>query len=495
VFGGRIIKLGLGFVIQIVMARLLGVDSYGTVILATMVVGVSTLLAEVGLKSGILRKLAHYEDEPENARGIVKAGFQIGLGTGVLASVLLFAAAPLIARQVFENPSLVPVLRVAALGVPFTVLMEIAVSTARGIRDAKTHVIINQILSTTLSAVFVAALLVAGLGAVGAVLGRVLSFALSAGAAAVLAYRALPFDIRGRATRKHSELFLFSLPLLLARGSEWLLAQTDTFLIGTFLSAGSVGLYNVVFRLQSLGMVFFYPVTFLLPPVLTRLMKADDEQAAAETYQVATKWMTLLTLPLFLLVFMFPKVVIGVPFGSAYVKGATALRILIIPIIVTTFLGANGAALLALGHNRINMYVTGGTAVLNVLLNLALIPQFGIVGAAVATTTSRLGRDFVYTGLLYRWYSIHSLSWSMLRPLAGAAVLVPAGYVGFTTLFEPSMISVTVVGILFLCIYLPLTIALGGIQQADIDVFERLESSAGVDLTRVRQLVNYFQPG
>lgn len=494
VFGGRITKLAFGFAIQVVLARLLGSDAYGGFILASMTMAVGILFARLGMKSGLLRKLPYHEDNPQEARGVVKASVQLGIVSGVLVSSIIFLAAPIIATRVFGDPSIIPLIRLVAVGIPFSVLLTIGVSIARALRDAKPHVIVNQILNTALTAVLVSALLFAGYGAVGAILAKVIAIAISATIALYLAYRALPFPLRGPTVRMHRDLLTFSLPLVLAASANWALAQTDTVLVGVFMTSAGVGVYNVAYRLHSLGMVFFYPVTFLLPPVLTRLMERDDETAAKRTYQVATKWMTLLTFPLFLLVFLFPEVVIETAFGSAYRSGADVLRILIIPVIVTTFMGANGSALIAFGHNRINLYGNGAISLLNVGLNIVLIPEYGLIGAATATATAFIIRDGFYATLLYHWYNIQPFSPALVRPLAGIVMLVPVGYFGFKELFEPRFLTVTAIGLLFLIVYGPLVIRLGAVESADIDVFNRFEKSAGVEFDEVKRVVSYLSP-
>lgn len=492
VFGGRILKLGLGFAIQVITARLLGANAYGDFITASISLGVAVLIAKVGLGGGIMRKIPQYEDNVPDARGVVKAGVQIGLVSGVTTGAVLYFTAPLIATRVFNDGSVGPLIRIAAIGVPFSVLMVVAISTARALRNAKPHVIVKQVLSTGLDAVFIAAFLLAGYKALGAIAGRILAIAVSAVVALYLAYRILPFAVRGPTTQMRAELLSFSLPLLLGAGANWMLTRTDAVLIGVFMTSTDVGIYNIAFRLQDLGMLFFYPVTFLLPPVLTRLMEQEETHSAKRTYKTATKWMALLTFPLFLLLFLFPGVVIGTAFGTAYTGGATALRILIIPVFVTTFLGANGSALVALGHNRINLYGSAGVALLNILLNVLLIPPFGITGAAVATASSLVMRDLFYTGLLYYWYGIHPLSRGMIRPLAGVAAIVPVGYGTFIWLFTPSFFNVTAVGVLFLILYGPLMIQLDAIGAADIEVFDQFAESTEADLSIIKRIFNYL---
>jgi len=488
VFGGRIVKLSLTFVIQIVMARLLGATSYGGVVLATTVVGIAGTVGGLGIGGGLTRKLPLYEDDTARARGVVRASFTIGLLGRSVAALILIVAAPFVATRLFDDPNVAVLIQIAAVGLPLGTIAGLSLGTTRSLRDARPNVLVNHIVNPVAKSTFVAALLLAGLGAVGAIAGRVLAQAIGTVVAVYLAYRFLPFSIRGAAERMHRELLEFSLPLMLSSGMVLVIGQTDTFLLGIFLASGDVGVYNAAFNLQEIGFFFLYPVSFLLPPVLTRLQTEDESEDIRRTYQIATKWMGLSTVPLFLLVFLFPAVVINVSFGQEFVAGETALRVLMLAPLVSVLLGANGRALVALGHNKVNMYVNTATAGLNVALNLALIPAFGILGAAIASAGSFVFRDVVYTVILHRRHGVVPFSEALVKPVAGVAVLVPVGYYLFVRLFPVHFLTVTAVGLLFLIVYAVLLLRLGAVEDEDVEVLHRFEDSAGVDFARVRAL-------
>ena len=493
VFGGRIVKLSLTFVIQIVMARLLGATSYGGVVLATTVVGIAGTVGGLGIGGGLTRKLPLYEDDTARARGVVRASFTIGLLGRSVAALVLVAAAPLVATRLFDDPNVAVLIRIAAVGLPLGTLAGLSLGTTRSLRDARPNVLVQHILNPVAKFTFVSGLLLAGLGVVGAIAGRVLAQALGTVVAVYVAYRLLPFSVRGAAERMHRELLEFSLPLMLSSGMVLVIGQTDTFLLGTFLTSGDVGVYNAAFNLQEIGFFFLYPVSFLLPPVLTRLQAEDESGDIRRTYRIATKWMTLPTVPLFLLVFLFPAVVINVSFGQEFVAGETALRVLVLAPLVSVLLGANGRALVALGHNKVNMYVNTATAGLNVALNPALIPPFGILGAAIASAGSFVFRDAVYTVVLYRRHGVVPFSAALVKPVLSVALISPIGYYLFVSLFPVRFLTVTAVGLLFLVVYAVLLLRLGAVEDEDVEVLHRFEDSAGTDLSRLRRLAKRLQ--
>ena len=493
VFGGRVVKLLLAFGLQVFMARVLGPTSYGGVVLATAVASMAGLVSNLGLTAGISRHLPYYEDDPQKARGVVKQSAQLGLVAGLSMSVALVLAAPFIAERVFDDPELTVLFRISALTIPVNFLTTLAIEGARGMRDAGTHVVVKQLLDPVVRAAFVGVLVFAGFGALGAVSGLLLASTVSALVAVVLAYRTLSVPVRGPTERMHGELLTFGLPLLLAAGMDFVIVNTDTFLIGVFLEPENVAVYNAVFQLQDAGLLFFYPITFLLPPVLTRAMKQGDRREAARTYQVASKWLVLLTTPVFFLLALFPEVVIGLTFGGEYVGGAPSLRVLMLPVLVTVLLSANSAALVALGHSRINMTVNTAAALLNVALNVLLIPRVGIVGAAAASACAMMLRDVVYSTVLYRREALHPFSVALLRPFVGSLVVAGVGYAVVTRLLPITPTSVTALGLAFLAVYVPMIVALGALEPEDGRLLALAEGRFGVEFTTLRTVVRRLQ--
>lgn len=490
VFLGRVSKLALTFGVQIVMARFLPTTSYGGVVLTITSYRVTSLISHLGIPSGVTRNVPHYEEDTDKVRGVVKGAFKTVFVSSLVASTLMIVLAPIISTRIFNQPELTVLLRIAALGLPITSLGSIAVSTAKGTRDAKTHVIVNQILNPIFTLSLVSLFVYLGYEAVGVISGQIAANVLTAIAALYLAYRVIPFSIFGPTVSMTRELLTFSLPLLLSAGMNFVLFNTDTLLIGMLLEAAQVGIYNVAFQIRGIGMFFFYPLAYLLPPVLTRLAKRNEWQEARRTYQVVSKWMVLLSLPVFLGFMFFPEVILRATFGPRYVGGATVLQILMIPVIVTVLLGANDKALVALGYNKLNMYVNIAGAVLNLVLNLVLIPQFGTIGAASATAFALIARDILFSLMLYRKDGLQPLSRAMLKPFVGTSLLAILGYALFIQFVEPTFLSVAVVGFLSLGIYLPLIVVLDGIEDEDERLLDMVENRIGFDLVRVRAVAN-----
>ena len=87
---------------------------------------------------------------------------------------------------------------------------------------------------------------------------------------------------------------------------------------------------------------------------------------------------------LFLVFFLFPDLTLTSIVGAKYLPSADALRILSLAFIINNYTGPCGSTLIAMGESRFIMSSTLIGAILNVTLNVTLIPLYGFVGAAIA---------------------------------------------------------------------------------------------------------------
>jgi len=492
-FGGRIAKLALLFAVEIIMARFLGLSSYGGITLAIVAINLGRTFGSLGLSRGISRKVPYYEKEVEKARGVIWSALIGAFVGGAIVGIGLFLAAPFVATEIVNAPETVWLFRISGLTIPFFVLVGIGVSTAKAFNDATTHVAVRQLFIPISRSIIVPGVIALGFGAVYATAGIAATMILGGILALALGFRHIPFELRGPREPMLREMLTFSVPLMLASGMQFLITNTDTILVGAFFATTSVGVYNAALKIMNLGWLFFYPVTTLLGPVLTRLDRDDRQKEAKRTYQVSVKWMALLTTPMFLLLSLFPRVVIGVTFGQDATAGANALRILILPVMFSVLLGPNDGALVSFGHNKIHMYGNAATALTNLGLNLYLIPRYGIIGAAASTALSLGMRNVIYSARLYQAHGVQPFSRALLRVLGAITPIVVVGYVVFVRLVPVRFLTVTAVGLVFLVIYSFVVVQVGGIEQEDIDVVTRFEESKGLDLDILRSVVKRLQ--
>jgi O-antigen/teichoic acid export membrane protein len=134
-------------------------------------------------------------------------------------------------------------------------------------------------------------------------------------------------------------------------------------------------------------------LTYIYLPVAARLVRSDRREEIRASYVTSTRWIILFTLPLFLLFALLPGLSLSAVFGSSYEGGAVALAIIAWGSFVSTAVGPSAAALAGMGYARNLLVITSVSAATNLAASFALIPGYGLIGAAIAWTLAR----FVYT--------------------------------------------------------------------------------------------------
>lgn len=459
VFLGRGVALAMGFFTQLIMARLLSTDAYGSVVVILAVTSIAQNIGRLGLNEGMVRKIPQHENTLKELRGVVKAGLIIGGLSALIFAGCVFVFADFISHRIFDNTDLTPLLRVGAFAIPFVVIGDISISIARGARNAKPHTVVNQILKPTLRFAFIGILVATGYEAIGAVTGQVVAFSIAGLAGLWFAYRTVP-NFRGPSARMYRTMFVFSFPLVLVHGMNFLLSNTDTFLIEYFLTSSEVGIYNIAFQIRNLIIVLLVTVGFLLPPMLSKLETQNQYEELREVYQFVTKWVIIFTFPLFMSTIFIPHLWLGLLFGEKYLPAVSSLQILGVGIIFSAAVGVTKSALVGLGRNQVVMFTTLVAVVTNIILNIILIPRFGIEGAALASSVSIIILESLNAFVLYRVFRIIPV------PTEAIGLVISMGASGL--IMYKFLVGKSLVGLIVWCLFYILLVFFFVISKKDL---------------------------
>jgi O-antigen/teichoic acid export membrane protein len=184
------------------------------------------------------------------------------------------------------------------------------------------------------------------------------------------------------------EILLFTIPLLTTDLVYIVLNTSDAILLGLFRGTADVAAFKVVLPAAGLNQLVFSSFTLLFVPAAARLFARNDRAGVQDLYWQTAVWMAVISFPLFALTFSLAGDVTHLLYGERYDGSALYLAMLSLGFYFNTALGFNGLTLRVYGALRSIVLVNVAAAVLNLVLNLALIPLFGALGAAIGTTTT-----------------------------------------------------------------------------------------------------------
>jgi O-antigen/teichoic acid export membrane protein len=229
------------------------------------------------------------------------------------------------------------------------------------------------------------------------------------------------------------DIFSYACPMMLST-IVWLLMElSGPLLLGYFKDAEAVASFRAVQPIAHLNMLISTAFTTFFVPSAAKLYARKDHLQLSSLYWQTATWMMVLSIPIFIATFSFGELVTTTILGGKYADAGSIMVILSLGYFVQTVLGFNGATLKVFRKLRFIVVINILVSVINVLLNLALIPQFGELGAAIALTSTMILHNILkqyglvkYTGiaLFDRRYALTYATGLLLALSLGALQLL-----------------------------------------------------------------------
>lgn len=486
----------LGFITRIVIARFGTESQYGIFLLALAVLSILTLIASLGLQDGASRYIAYFrgKGETSNAQRTISASIQFTTLASIILCLILFFTSDVIATKIFHDSALALPLKIFAFGIPFVTLINVLVSAFRGFDRVQEKVYFQDISRNALFLLLLLPIFFLHLSFTWAFYAYLASVALCTVALGLYTTRRLPIrlSVKPRASAVGKELLFFSLPLLGVAMLQLIITYTDTLMLGYFKTSDVIGLYNAALpSAQVIGMPMG-ALLFIYAPILSGLYAQNLMPEIRRNYAIVTKWVFSATFPLFLVLFLFPEAVLNLLFGANYVAASQALRVLSLGFIIVNLLGPNGTTLMVAGKTRFLMWASLAAAGMNVILNIALIPQWGIVGAAVATAISVAFHCIIRHIKVHQLLRVNPLTKNLLKPAIIATTLIVVIYFLGRSFLDVTSWMLPLLFVSFYAIYFMVILFSKSFDKEDIMMLAAIENRVGVNVTPIKKMLKRF---
>jgi O-antigen/teichoic acid export membrane protein len=394
IFAGIFISKLLNYGYRLIAARL-GTDAYGMLSIALGVFGFAVMIGALGIPSGVLRYVAFYKgkDEENKIRGTIFASLKLTIFSSIITMILLLVFSRSIAINIFHSEELVTILRIIALGIPFYILGAMFNNILRGFQQLKYEVYSQNIAEPIAKIALTGILILLGYGILGATYAYLFGLIISASLLFIFMEKKVFSLIKKRfksiyPNKIYKRLLIFSIPLTIGSLLTMFVAWMDTFMIGYFMNTSNVGLYNAITPTIQLMNIFPMALTAIFFPKLTELLATGKKENLASIYKTVTKWVLLFNLFLMPLFLLFPEQILGLLFGKEYTASAIPMIILSGGYFISYFLFTSVYLLMTMKRTNLILINSIIIVAINILLNLFLIPKYGLIGAALATSIS-----------------------------------------------------------------------------------------------------------
>ena len=453
-----------GLILLPILTKFLGPEKYGIWIQLSITLTLLTPFIVLGLPDAIVRFLAS-EQQKEKMREIVWSILSVIAGFGIFIALLFFLLAEPIANFL-QTPALF--IKILGFIIIFESLNIALLNIFRALQQIKKYSFF--LLLSVISEVGLISLSIF-LGF--ELLGALVSLLFVKIVLLVLLTSTILIQIGIQIPRFSSlkEHLRFGLPITIGSGAFWGVQSSDRYLIAIFLGILFVGYYAPAYALGNILHLFILPFALLLPPVLSKLFEEQNISEIQIYLKYSLKYFLLIAIPAVFGLSILSKELLTlfstneIASQSHAVIPFVAISLLLYGVYTIFF-----QVLFLFKQTKISGILWIGAALLNIGLNIVLIPLLGILGAALTTLVA-----YVFTTAAVWYYSsrhlVFPIDWRALSKTILASIAM--GVVIWNFHVSATIIDVTAaigVGIL---VYGILLLLFKTFSKQEIDLFKR----------------------
>lgn len=397
-FAIRIVSAAIAFLSQIILARLMGEFEYGIFVFVWVLVILFGNLSCLGFHAVVIRFLPEYQAAAAMAE---IRGLTTTVRVFALVSATLVTAVGLVGLWFFgahiEDYYLVP-LYLGLFTLPMIALGDVMDGTSRAHGWALSAMSPTFIIRPLLVLAFMVLAVTSGAShtaQTAMVAAMAAAYVTTVSQFLLLIYRLRARYVPGPRRIELGRWLKVSVPIFLVDGFGFLLTNSDVVIVGLYLKPDDVAIYFAAAKTMALVHFVMFAVKAAAGPRFSTAMAGDRGQLAGIAVESA-RWAFWPSLLLGALVLLAGPLLLSL-FGPAFVTGLPLMMILFTGILAKAFVGPAETLLTMAGQQTLCVILYAGALVINIALNLSLIPLLGLSGAALATA----GAMFIEAMLLH----------------------------------------------------------------------------------------------
>ncbi|WP_292484617.1 lipopolysaccharide biosynthesis protein [Methanohalobium sp.] len=372
-----------GLILLPILTKNMSIESYGIWVQIIVTVGIVPNIVMLGLPAAMVRYLPSISSK-KDFQDVFYSFLSIVIVTGFLASFLVSFFADNIAGVLFEGNAVA--VRILSAIIFLESINGILFNYFRATQQIKKHSVL-LITKTVLFILLVSFFVLMGEGLTGALAGLLTKDIMVLLVTIVMIISEIGIKKPNFANIK--EYLGFGLPNVPGGMSQWIVNSSDRYVISGFLGASAVGLYSPGYTLGNIGRMFLAPLNFMLPMILSKYYDENNLDEVKKILSYSLKYFLAIGIPaVFGLSFLSEQILLILSTPEIASKGYqitpfVALSALVFGVFIifekVIYLEKKTKTI-----GKIWMFA----AVLNLGLNILIIPYIGIIGAAGTTLLS-----------------------------------------------------------------------------------------------------------
>lgn len=432
-FAGTGIAIIVGFFLMPFIVHRIGLTAFGIWVLVNSLVGYMGIL-DVGLTPTLVKKSAEYlaTGKRDLLNKTVSTIFALYFLSGAIIGVAILIMSFFLPHIFNVSPEEIPTFKIVLWIVGLQAVVGFPMSIWRGLLGGlqEFHVINSiAVASNLMRAVATVILLVSGFGLISLIL---LGFGLSvfgwlAGMFWVkhkipdLSIKIFPLELKNM-----KDLVRFSGAMFISGIAGKTIDGADRIIIGLFLPVASITIYEVGARISSYTRTILYNIQSVIIPAASALNTKDNIVTLQKLYLNGTKYLLMVFGTVVAALLLFGKEFIHLWMGQGFKESVWVMYALIIGNLYQSQNVAANAMLIGTGKLRVYTKVMIAYPIVNLILSIIFVIQWGLIGVALATTLTFFILETYFIFYIIKVFEIELLYLLRACHLPAAMSIVPA---------------------------------------------------------------------
>ena len=390
--------------LRIILGRELGPEGLGVYTLVFTIYIFGMQFAAFGIGAALTKYIAEFSDDLAKTREYISSGMVGSIIAGSLMGVILLLLSGTISIIIFNIPEMHDLLIITAICFPFIAIHKAVIGALNGFRSMKAYAFLNIALNASVLIISVFMVLYLNMAVTGAVLGFVIP-TIILGLISVLFVRSyLMFPNKSLLQNKIlKDVLHFGFYVVLGNSIGYIYTHIDSLMIGYYLDETEVGFYAVSIILVQGITLIPSAVQRVTSPMIARSYAKKEYDSVQKLLRSVTLKVFLISLMLSLFLLIFGRTLIISIFEEVFLPAYLPLLILLIGYTIYSMFMSIGTFYASIGHVQLSYKIAFFSAVLSIALNVLFIPRLGIIGAAIATSSSLIILTVVHFIIIKRF--------------------------------------------------------------------------------------------
>ena len=473
--GGDVISSVLTVLMLIFLARYLQPSLFG---IYSIVIAFSTLLnvgSNFGIGTAFRKMLPELKiTDSERLHRLLSNGYFIALCLGLVIAVIGVLISGLLAVDVYGNAAMTLPLQLAAVAEFLAVVYNLTLAALTGLGMVK-YATFSNVTYGASGLFFTVALVLLGYGVLGALIGYVIGFILSALVGIFYLVRATGFRPKRRDKATVKELSSFSAPVVASYVAQYGAQSFAVLFLGVFVVSSVVGNYGSAYKLARIIELLITDATFILLPAFAKALSSESiAHKIGAIYNNSIYYSALVLLPIVAYAISAATPLANVLLGSAYTTAPFYFSVMIIGMTVS-IIGAYAGTLI-IGHGDTKRFLKYQliAIIVQLLLVVVLTPYLQAIGVLLALfVITPIILDAIYIVALEEQFKFRHTFGKLIRITIAAVITWMALYGMAIVIGASSKWLLITNAVVALLLFPPLVVLLGGIEKKNLDFIKK----------------------